>query len=99
MAYPLGSGSGSTLGSGSGSGTFASGLSDSGFRIICALSDGSRKGVAEIMQDSGCLPLGDLLYALNVLLSFGLVKKDGEQENQYFALTASGTQVARAMGH
>jgi hypothetical protein len=67
-------------------------------RVVSALSDGGPKDVAQIMSDSGCLPLATLLDALRALENFGLVVRSGNVGREVFQLSESGRRTSQMMG-
>lgn len=68
-------------------------------RVVEALSDGSAKEIAQIMNDSRCLPLEDLLDALDLLTRYGLLDCEGDPgKSQRYRLSDSGIRLSRTMG-
>jgi hypothetical protein len=71
---------------------------DAPSRVIAALAGGASKDVAQLMCDSGCLPLASLLEAIETLEDFGLVVRANAAGGVVFRLTESGAKTAQMMG-
>jgi len=71
---------------------------DTESRVMIALSDGAEKDIAQIMSESGCIPLGRLLTTIEKLEHFGLMTKNGPLGDEKFRLSSSGVRAAEMMG-
>ncbi len=71
---------------------------DAESRVLAAISDGTEKDIAQLMSDSGCIPLGRLLDTIQKLENFGLIMKVGPAGEEKFRLSSSGVRAAEMMG-